>query len=283
MTSNHLPTTVDYTNILVNYIEVSLDQVPSEENPDSSDSAAATPTPTPSTPAPSRPLDIRPKPSSPAQQPIPQVTTPVAQDVSQPPPPQPPQPSQARPRSPSPKPSPDKSRTVPAAGTLVRLPRKHYTSQIPNYLLDLDTYVPSGKDHDTSPAAQAARHRIERANAAADSQPAPPSLPMFLSKSILNGTTPMKDDSSVLIMPNHTVLNHLATTNIKQGVLATSTTTRYKRKVCIFVTTLLLLLLLLFFLPSFSLPTRPINVSNKSPSLTIPAAVPHDHHVQASQ
>jgi hypothetical protein len=55
---------------------------------------------------------------------------------------------------------------------------------------------------------------------------------MFLSKSILNGTTPTKDDSSVLIMPNHTVLNHLATTNIKQGVLATSATTRYKRKVC---------------------------------------------------
>lgn len=62
-------------------------------------------------------------------------------------------------------------------------------------------------------------------------QPAPPSLPMFLNKSILNGATPMKDDSSVLVMPNHTVLNHLATSSIKNGVLATSATTRYKKKV----------------------------------------------------
>jgi hypothetical protein len=52
-----------------------------------------------------------------------------------------------------------------------------------------------------------------------------------LAKSILNGTTPHKDDASVLIMPNHTVLNHLATSSIKNGVLATSGTTRYKRKV----------------------------------------------------
>lgn len=59
----------------------------------------------------------------------------------------------------------------------------------------------------------------------------PPSLPMFLNKSILNGTTPIKDDNSVLNYPNHTVLNHLATSSIKNNVLATSVTTRYKRKV----------------------------------------------------
>jgi hypothetical protein len=41
----------------------------------------------------------------------------------------------------------------------------------------------------------------------------------------------MKDDSSLLNNPNHTVLNHLATSSIKNGVLATSVTTRYKRKV----------------------------------------------------
>ncbi|KAF1346585.1 5'-AMP-activated protein kinase beta subunit, interation domain-containing protein [Delphinella strobiligena] len=198
VTSEALPTTVDYTNILVNYIEVSLDQVKNQDK--SSRSGTTTPTPVPAgPPAPSRPLDIRPKPVDPDSQPIPNFTAP--QDP------------------------PHKT-----------LPPKNYTSSIPQYLLDLDTYIPSGKEHDTSPAAQAARYRIERANAAADSQPAPPSLPMFLSKSILNGTTPMKDDSSVLIMPNHTVLNHLATTNIKQGVLATSATTRYKRK---FLTTIM--------------------------------------------
>lgn len=54
---------------------------------------------------------------------------------------------------------------------------------------------------------------------------------MFLGRSILNGTTPLKDDNSVLNYPNHTVLNHLATSSIKNGVLATSVTTRYKRKV----------------------------------------------------
>ena len=61
---------------------------------------------------------------------------------------------------------------------------------------------------------------------------APPLLPMFLAKSILNGTMPMKDDASVLGMPNHTVLNHLATSAVRSGVLATSVTSRYKKKVC---------------------------------------------------
>ena len=61
--------------------------------------------------------------------------------------------------------------------------------------------------------------------------PGPPSLPLFLGKSILNGTLPHKDDNSVLTLPNHTVLNHLATSSIKNGVLATSVTTRYKKKV----------------------------------------------------
>ncbi len=47
--------------------------------------------------------------------------------------------------------------------------------------------------------------------------PGPPSLPLFLGKSILNGTLPHKDDNSVLTLPNHTVLNHLATSSIKNG------------------------------------------------------------------
>ena len=61
--------------------------------------------------------------------------------------------------------------------------------------------------------------------------PGPPGLPLFLAKSILNGILPNKDDNSVLTLPNHTVLNHLATSSIKNGVLATSVTTRYKKKV----------------------------------------------------
>ena len=62
---------------------------------------------------------------------------------------------------------------------------------------------------------------------------APPGLPMFLGKSILNGILPMKDDASVLTLPNHTVLNHLATSAVRSGVLATSVTTRYKKKVSV--------------------------------------------------
>jgi hypothetical protein len=96
-------------------------------------------------------------------------------------------------------------------------PEKRYHSKIPQYLLDLDAPEESS--------------RFARANAATSNLPTPPTLPMFLSKSILNGTTPMKDDSSVLIMPNHTVLNHLATSSIKDNILATSATTRYKQKV----------------------------------------------------
>ena len=99
---------------------------------------------------------------------------------------------------------------------LFRSPEK-YHSTIPRYLLDLDAPEESS--------------RFQRANTATNNLPNPPSLPMFLSKSILNGTTPMKDDSSVLIMPNHTVLNHLATSSIKDNILATSATTRYKQKV----------------------------------------------------
>ncbi|KAJ5109810.1 Immunoglobulin E-set [Penicillium argentinense] len=95
-------------------------------------------------------------------------------------------------------------------------------SVIPQFLADLD------KEED-SPA------YLQAANVIGDT-PTPPSLPLFLGKSILNSTTPTKDDSSVLNYPNHTVLNHLATSSIKNGVLATSVTTRYKRK---YVTTIL--------------------------------------------
>lgn len=97
------------------------------------------------------------------------------------------------------------------------VPPGDFGNAIPQFLADLD------KEED-SPAYQQA------ANVIGDT-PTPPSLPLFLGKSILNSTTPTKDDSSVLNYPNHTVLNHLATSSIKNGVLATSVTTRYKRKV----------------------------------------------------
>jgi hypothetical protein len=105
------------------------------------------------------------------------------------------------------------------AETVTNVPRPTYTHKIPQFLLDLDNYSNPEDEN------------FQRAQKVASTLPPPPSLPMFLSKSILNGNTPHKDDASVLIMPNHTVLNHLATSSIKSGVLATSGTTRYKRKV----------------------------------------------------
>ncbi|KAL4926454.1 putative Snf1 kinase complex beta-subunit Gal83 [Aspergillus undulatus] len=102
------------------------------------------------------------------------------------------------------------------------IPIGDFRGIIPQFLLDLD------KEEESACYQQAV-------NIIGDA-PTPPSLPLFLGKSILNGTTPMKDDSSLLNNPNHTVLNHLATSSIKNGVLATSVTTRYKRKVRNFIT-----------------------------------------------
>lgn len=231
MTSNDLPTTVDYTNILVNYIEVSLDQL-SQAQPGKPVPAGPPPV---KAPTPSRPMDIRPKPISQAEKDAStQPNNTIPQSSHEPPAPTSRATTPAQVPSTS-TPDPTKPRSTAHQPPLVRQPSREYTQTIPAYLTDLDSWYPpasSGKEDTQSPSTAAARYRFERANAAAESQPPPPSLPMFLSKSILNGTTPTKDDSSVLIMPNHTVLNHLATTNIKQGVLATSATTRYKRKVC---------------------------------------------------
>lgn len=102
------------------------------------------------------------------------------------------------------------------------LPPEAYQKSIPQYLLDFD-------QAEDSPAYQSAIGAIEKL-------PTPPSLPGFLSKPILNAATLMKDDNSVLNMPNHTVLNHLATSSIKNNVLAVSATTRYRSK---YVTTII--------------------------------------------
>lgn len=176
MISDKLPTAVDYTNILVNYLEVSYDDVKTQQAADAAAKLTDESTSTEERSA-ANPPENPPSPQVP-------VVKPPKADI------------------------PD---------TKLAEPEKRYHSKIPQYLLDLDAPEESS--------------RFARANATASNLPTPPSLPMFLSKSILNGTTPMKDDSSVLIMPNHTVLNHLATSSIKDNILATSATTRYKQKV----------------------------------------------------
>jgi hypothetical protein len=169
--SDELPTAVDFTNVLVNYIEVSADDIP------------------------------RPSPEDMAQRRVPPGVYPP-QILPE---------TEEKDFGPEPKETP-----TPEEEEEDGIPQ-NFASRVPQFLVDVD------QDED-SPEYQRA------ANIIGDT-PHPPSLPLFLGKSILNGQTPMKDDGSVLNYPNHTVLNHLATSSIKNGVLATSVTTRYKRKV----------------------------------------------------
>ncbi|CZT46191.1 related to SIP2-dominant suppressor of some ts mutations in RPO21 and PRP4 [Rhynchosporium secalis] len=177
--SKNIPTTVDFGNNLVNYIEVSADDIPLD--------------------TPATAIGI----GTPVAEFDPEAKETLNDD------------SKASEEEVDPK-LPKVPKTKPV------LPPGRYSSQVPQYLLDLD------KAEDSS--------AYQYAAAAIEKLPTPPSLPGFLGKPLLNAATPMKDDNSVLIMPNHTVLNHLATSSIKNNVLAVSATTRYKRK---YVTTIM--------------------------------------------
>ncbi|KAH8821695.1 hypothetical protein F5884DRAFT_768741 [Xylogone sp. PMI_703] len=174
--SPDLPTTVDFGNNLVNYIEVSPDDLPRDE-------------------------------SSQAE-PIPSATEENQQTAEA-------QVEEA-------KTTEQEKEEKPAPKVKPVSPSEKFTNQIPQYLLDLE------KPEESS--------AYQHAAVAIEKLPSPPTLPGFLGKPILNAATPMKDDNSVLTMPNHTVLNHLATSSIKNNVLAVSATTRYKRK---YVTTIM--------------------------------------------
>jgi len=162
-TANDLPTAVDFTNVLVNYIEISSGDVPKSRRESGKDEGKESDVETPGLDEP---------------------------DMKEPP--------------------------------EEEIPPGDFRQVVPQALIDMD--LP-----EDDPKYQQAVNVIENVQG-------PPSLPLFLGRSILNGTLPMKDDSSVLTLPNHTVLNHLATSSIKNGVLATSVTTRYKNK---YVTTLM--------------------------------------------
>ncbi|KAK2749447.1 hypothetical protein FQN57_006381 [Myotisia sp. PD_48] len=177
-TSEDLPTAVDFTNHLVNYIEISADDV-EEPQPETEKSPKVI-----------VPPDIFPPQVLPEALPL--DTSANSPDGSE----------------------KDESRE--------EIPMSDFRQIIPRFLVDID------RDEDEAEYQQAATVIGDSA--------APPMLPLFLARSILNSATPMKDDSSVLNYPNHTVLNHLATSSIKYGVLATSATTRYRRK---YVTTIL--------------------------------------------
>lgn len=175
-TTNDLPTAVDFTNVLVNYLEVSPEDMPKSRR---ESERGAKPIPPPLHP----PLTWREDERRESDVEAPGVDE---SDMREPP--------------------------------EEEIPMGDFRQVVPQALIDMD--LP-----EDDPKYQQAVNVI-------DNVQGPPSLPLFLGRSILNGTLPMKDDSSVLTLPNHTVLNHLATSSIKNGVLATSVTTRYKKKVC---------------------------------------------------
>lgn len=112
-------------------------------------------------------------------------------------------------------PQPDPQSKTPKQETLW----PNYTNQIPEFLLDLDNY------------ADAKQERSQRVWKVIAHLSQPPSVPTFLRKSILNDSMPHQNDTSVLNIPSHTVLNHLAVRSTKNDILITSEATRYRLKV----------------------------------------------------
>jgi hypothetical protein len=178
ITNPHMPTAVDFHNILVNYVEIASEDL--EPGAAARRSSAAAETKRDSGTIPIRPDSV------------------PEQDESA--------------SSGDEEPEPEDIEAGPEEA-----PPGDFRQLIPQALLDMDL------DEDDP------RYQIA-CNIMGDGS-GPPGLPMFLNRSLLNGVTQVKDDSSVLVLPNHTVLNHLMTSSVKNGVLATSVTTRYKKKV----------------------------------------------------
>lgn len=173
-TAEHLPTAVDFTNHLVNYLEVSVDDIEKQDGDTKQSNIVIPP-------------DIYPPKVIPESIHIEAARQAAEQEGG--------------------KQEPEEE-----------IPIGDFRNVVPQFLVDID------KEEEDSA-------RYQQAADILGDYPTPLTLPLFLNRSILNDTTPWKDDSSVLNYPNHTVLNHLATSSIKNGVLATSVTTRYKRKV----------------------------------------------------
>lgn len=181
VTSPDLPTAVDFNNILVNYVEISTDDIPKTTRRESGQIPQKQP-----------PYQASPRFDAQEQPEQYSGTVTPGEEVSS---------IDALPEE--------------------EMPEGDFRQVTPQALVDID--LPEDDP------------RYKQAAQVIQDSPAPPSLPLFLSRSILNGNLPVKDDSSVLALPNHTVLNHLMTSNVRNGVLATSATTRYKKK---YVTTI---------------------------------------------
>ncbi|CAK7208319.1 galactose metabolism-related protein [Sporothrix curviconia] len=211
-TSRDLPTTVDFGNNLVNYIEVASPSASPKHHPPAASTTTAT--------------------GAPVSSPGAAATAPAAAGSNRGPAvskQQQPQSGQQEAQAPR-KLSGAETRagaSLIGADSSVQLTDRApkwknvpepsaFSHELPKFLVDYD-------QPDDSPD-------FHTAAAATEILPMPPSLPGFLGKPILNAATLIKDDNSVLNMPNYTILNHLATSSIKNNILAVSATTRYKDK-----------------------------------------------------
>ncbi|CAH7667170.1 hypothetical protein PPACK8108_LOCUS1561 [Phakopsora pachyrhizi] len=99
-----------------------------------------------------------------------------------------------------------------------------WTTEIPKALVDYEEF------YDRSDNEEETQSNPGEAGFAAE----PPKLPAQLKEGILNITSRIPegtvDDNSLLTRPDHSVLNHLAASPIKQGLLSVGVTSRYKRK-----------------------------------------------------
>ncbi|RPB25319.1 AMPKBI-domain-containing protein [Terfezia boudieri ATCC MYA-4762] len=198
-TSDTLPTAVDSTGILVNYLEVNADDMLTSP-------LARQPSPDHTDPPPSNqqyssaiPQSEAHRHPSPAQAPQPQL-------------------HHDHPHTHSTLSSDEQF-------TFTRPRPQRYTDTIPAYLRDFE------ENQERYVVTSSVVHGSDREESGGLVKvPPPPTLPLLLGKVILNSSSHLKGDNSVLGIPNHVVLNHLATSSIKNHVLAVSATTRYKKK-----------------------------------------------------
>jgi len=118
-----------------------------------------------------------------------------------------------------------------------------WTTSIPAALLDYEEYHDrsSGGSESEEPAGAAVPDQGGPAQPEDEPSPGhpgfaaePPKLPAQLKEGILNLSSRLpegsSDDNSLLPRPDHSVLNHLAASPIRQGLLSVGVTSRFKRK-----------------------------------------------------
>lgn len=121
-----------------------------------------------------------------------------------------------------------------------------WTTEIPSALLEYEDYHDreeeegeevEGEQEARQPSYPSPHHPVpveEPSPGQAGFAAEPPKLPAQLKEGILNLSSRLpegsSDDNSLLPRPDHSVLNHLAASPIRQGLLSVGVTSRFKRK-----------------------------------------------------